>query len=114
MTGADVLLDVRDLLQDTVADAYRFSDASLLRVLTTALREMRRMRPDAFFIGGEIKPAPVVTAASLNEALPVDEQFVTALVYFTVGFAEMREDQFTQDSRAAAMLQQARNVLMAG
>lgn len=53
MTPADVIAEVRPLLQDTVA-TYRYSDAVLLGFVNDTLTRMVTLRPDLFTTVGEI------------------------------------------------------------
>jgi len=112
-TGTDVILNARDILQDTVTGAFRYSDVSLYRAFNVGLQEMKRMRPDAYLKQGKIQPVPIIDATTVAATLPVDDMFASALIYFVAGYAELREDQFTQDGRASALIIQARNLLMA-
>jgi hypothetical protein len=53
MTVAEVITEVRTLVQDTRAP-YRYSDAVLLRFLNQTVRRMATIRPDLFTVIGEI------------------------------------------------------------
>lgn len=111
LTPSAILTTARDLLQDTVA-GYRYSEASLYRALNQALRDAKRLRPDIYFVDGEIQPVPTIDATNVATPIKIDDQFAQAFVLYVVGFAELRDDQFTQDSRAAALLNQFRGTLL--
>jgi hypothetical protein len=55
VTPADIILDVRDLVQDT-ATPYRYSDAVLLRFVNQAFRRAAVIRPDLFHVYEEALP----------------------------------------------------------
>jgi hypothetical protein len=89
----------RELLQDTKDTPYRYSDASLVRALSLALPEAKKLRPDLFLN----VTIPTITAND-NTVVPMDEMYRTSLVYYMVGIAQLRDDEEVQDQRAAAFL----------
>lgn len=101
-TPNDIIAAARDLLQDTLSGLYRYSDDSLIRALNLALPEARRIRPDLFF--GTLDALPVVTALNLATPLTLADQYKMPFVLFVTGFAELRDDQFTNDGRAGTLL----------
>jgi hypothetical protein len=100
-TVADYVAEARTLLQDTV-EAYRYSDASLVSALNLGILTARRLRPD-LFLGGTI---PSFTEADIatTTAFDMDEQYRVPFVYFIVGHAQLRDEEDTQDQRAAAFI----------
>lgn len=96
-----VVSKARQILQDTVAD-YRFTDSDLVGYINTAILEAYRIRPD-LFIGLDMV-VPTVTTGSVGTPLALEASYETAFVLMVVGLAELREDQFTQDGRAAMAL----------
>jgi hypothetical protein len=97
---ASTLLDtVRDTLQD--AKGIRYTSPSLIRALNLGILEIRRTRPD-FFVGQFTTPTAQVVAET--DDVPVPEVCVPSLVLYTAGFAELRDDEYTSDGRAQAML----------
>lgn len=111
ITPTNVILTARDILQDTVAD-YRYTDDSLYRGLNMALREAKRLRPDIYLSGGALVPVPTVNAGNAATPLPIDDQFETAFVSYVVGWAELRDDQYTAEGRAGALLGQFKTALV--
>lgn len=125
-TWSNLLEEVRVILQDTDSP-YRWSDAVLLAKLNRGLQELARLRPDAFWDRFHIDdivvpqvsatdPDPItdpdefdadeaaVVATSDDFDLPM--QFYTPLVYWVAGSAELIEDEFANDGRAATLLTQ--------
>lgn len=123
-TWQNIIDEARQLLQDTSAP-YRHSDTVLRNKLNRGLAELSRVRPDAFwdrFIESDIlvpeivlsDPDPDTDPEELDEVedaqvlaseeytLPI--MFYTPLVYYVVSAAELVEDEFTQDGRAVALL----------
>ena len=107
-TLTSLLGAVRDILQDTKPDLlneYRYSDAQLLEYLNSGYSELQRIRPDAWlaYVG---QPLPYVdsNAAIPTDPLPVDDIYFQPLVYWIAGNAELRDDTFTVDGRAATLL----------
>ena len=89
----------RVLLQDTVDLPYRYADAELIDALNRGLLEIRRIRPDLML---QYVTSSVPTIAT--GAVPLDEQYRTALLYYIVGQAQLRDDENTQDARATVFL----------
>lgn len=65
MTPADIILEVRRLVQDTLAP-YRYSDTVLLGFVNQAVKRMVMLRPDLFGVIGDIP----VQAGSAIQQLP--------------------------------------------
>lgn len=104
-TYATLLTEAREILQDTV-EPYRYSDDLLVNKLNRGLQSMARIRPDAFwdtFTNGDIV-VPEVTLAGIDTTFPLQMQFYSPLVSFIVAWAEIVDDEFTNDGRAAALL----------
>lgn len=102
-TVADYVALARTLLMDTVDSPYRYSDADLVRGLTLAVYETKKVRPD-LMIG---KTLPNFT---VNDTTPVDmdEMYRVPLVYYMCGHGQMRDEEGNQDARAAGFLQMFR------
>lgn len=102
---SDVVSEARTVLHDTNAQLYRYSDEDLVAYLNNALLEARRLRPDLFrsYIG---LPVPSFTTAELDSAFPIDEMFFPQFVFYVAGSAELRDDEFTVDARAATLMSQ--------
>jgi len=111
-TGSLILSQARSILQDRKAP-YRYSEEELTEALNTALSEIRRLRPDAFagtFTAGttpqySTDPSPVPPLLPLDADWPVDDMFFSPTVSYVSGYAELRDDEFTEDSRATSLLQ---------
>lgn len=99
-TVQDYVSYARELLQDETDSPYRYSDASLVRALSLALPEAKKIRPD-LFIGVTI---PAITANN-STAVPMDEMYRVPLVYYMIAVAQMRDDEEVTDQRAAAFMQ---------
>lgn len=106
--------EAREILQDTETP-YRYDDPILLNILNRALQELGRIRPDAFwstFVTDDIV-VPEVTTLTLSTTFPVPMQFYLPVVSFIVAWAEVLDDEFTQDGRAAMLLQQFKTQVLA-
>jgi hypothetical protein len=102
-TLGDVVTEARRILQDEDTENYRYPDADLYAAITSAIAEVRRLRSDAF-IGSITDALPIYTSANSGLAFPIDETFFTPVVYFVAGYAELRDDEFTNDGRAVALM----------
>ena len=112
-----IVQQARTLLQDTqetAAASYRYSDQDLVDNFNGAMIEARRARPDLFLAYGLRTPLPLYTLTDLGNpaadppvastAFPLDEQFFMSCVYYVVGRAELREDTFSDNSRAVTLM----------
>jgi hypothetical protein len=101
-TIGDYLAESRRLLQDEIVP-YRYSDVDLVEALNLCLMEVRRTRPDLLLPRFEI---PSVDPVGFNPTDPVvfEEMYRTAVVYYMVGRIQLRDDENTQDARAASLL----------
>lgn len=112
-TYANLLTEARELLQDTEAP-YRYSDELLVNKLNRGLQSVARIRPDAFwdtFATTDIV-VPEVTVAGLNATFPLHMQFYSPLVAFVVAWAEVLDDEFTSDGRAAMLIASFKSELL--
>jgi hypothetical protein len=102
MQVADIVANVRDILQDRDDDARRYKDDSLIRGLNMAVLEIRRVRPD-YFIGAYHNS--VTQYSKLESEIQLPDTCLPSLVKYLAGWAELRDDEYTTDGRAAALLQ---------
>lgn len=111
VTYQTILDDARDLLQDTEAP-FRYTDAVLIRILNRALRELAKLRSDAYWElysrnslnVPEIAEEPAGEQVSLDTNFPLDAMFYSPLVAYVVGSAEITDDEYADDGRAAMLL----------
>lgn len=89
----------RVLLQDTI-EPYRYPTDQLIGILNMGLLDARRLRPDMFLT----TPTEVPFYSTDVDVVAIDQQYRLALVYFVVGQANLRDEEDTQDARAAAMM----------
>lgn len=99
-TVEDYVDAARTLLQDTV-ETYRYSDDELVLALSLAVLEARRIRPDLFL--DRFDELPEFTDNDDTE-VEIDAQYRTAFLYYIVGHAQLRDEEDSQDARAAALL----------
>lgn len=96
---SDYVTASRVLLQDTVAP-YRYPDADLVLALSMGILDARRLRPDLFI---NVTTLPFFTAND-GTLVAIDQQYRNAFVYYMTGMAQLRDDEDTQDARAAAFM----------
>ncbi|CAB4143954.1 hypothetical protein UFOVP470_6 [uncultured Caudovirales phage] len=96
---SDVLAQARELLQDKVSP-YRYSDDSLFYAINEAIFEARRLRPDLFV--GRLRIS-IERVGAGTDAFPLDDMYFSSTVNYVVGRAEMRDDEFANDKRAALL-----------
>ncbi len=101
-TVQDFIDRARVLLLDQEVP-YRYPTVDLVESLNEGILEARRLRPDllkAYFRS----TLPDFNTGALSEAVPIDPQYKVAFVYYVCGQAQLRDEENTQDSRAAAFL----------
>lgn len=132
-TYQNLVDEARVILQDTDEDGYRLGNDQILAILNRGLQELARLRPDAFwelFVGDDIIVPEVVDVDAVPDTEPdeADEeedaeialsdnfnipmQFYSPLVGFIVANAELVDDEFTTDGRAALLMQQFRTQVL--
>jgi hypothetical protein len=101
-TVTDYVTEARVLLQDTV-ETYRYPNSDLISALNLAIMTARRNRPDLFM---EVVSVPQFIIADITNgtAFAMDIQYRVAFLFFMVGFAQLRDEEDTQDTRAAAFI----------
>ena len=105
-TVGDVIDQIRILLQDvdnTSSAGYRYSTDSIMLSLNQGVTDLYRMRPDIFLALKFV--IPTYNSAQLDALFGIEEQYVSPLVFYTVGLVQARDDEQTQDQRAASFLQ---------
>ncbi len=107
-TVEDYVREARVLLQDQV-ETYRYSDDELVQALNMGILTAKRLRPDIFI---DFDETPSFTANDSTE-FKVDELYRVPFVYFMVGHAQLRDEEDTQDSRAAAFIGKFTSQLLA-
>lgn len=110
LTVNDALVATREILKDP--GGARYSTTSLVRIIGDGVAMMFRIRPD--FMVGRVDPRPIYLETALDTKLPdvVSEYHFEPLVEWVAATAELRDDQFSQDGRAAVILQKVRTALL--
>lgn len=107
-TVADLIRHARGLLQDKEDLPYRYPDADLIDSLNQAMREVYRVRPDGFI---KLKfDIPLFTATT--DVFPIADYFFNPVVYYCVGYTQLRDDEFANDGRALGTIQKATGTLL--
>lgn len=120
-TYQDVVTEARVLLQDTDTTDPRYSDATLLDIYNRGLQALGRVRPDAFYdlySSNSLNIPELVTSGAgagqtnWTDTFGLELQFFTPLVTYIVGVAEITDDEYSEDGRAAMMIQAFKNELI--
>jgi len=109
MTVGEFFTEVRRLLND-VDVPYRYTDGHLYRLLEVCINDLRRVRPDAFI--GNINNLPIypidqtgtITAVADTTNIVVEPLFIRPMIHYVSGSAELIDEEFTADGRAAILL----------
>lgn len=102
-TVGQMLTRVRVLLQDEV-EPYRYEDTELIAALNEACMEAKRLRPDLFLrTFDQSLPSFSATGDTISED-QIPSEFRPSYIYYIAGNASARDEEETQDARAAAFL----------
>ena len=101
------LVAARGLLTDEDVP-YRWSDDVLVLGLNLGLQEARAKRPDLFI---DVTTVPTYTG---GDTVVLNEMYRTALLYYIVGWAQLRDEEETSDARASAFMQKFTSLLVTG
>lgn len=116
-TYQNLVTEARVLLQDTDTTVRRYSDTKLIDILNRGLQDLARIRPDSMY---DLYVSNDLTVPELVESSPggdqtlwtvdfgLEMQFYSPLVSYLVGVAEIVDDEYTEDGRAAFLLGQFR------
>lgn len=98
--------EARTLLQDKDGvNGFRYSNDELMEAFNGAMMEARSKRPDLFIDMGLRAEVPFYDASlDLAAPFPLSSMVYPAFVYYVVGRCELREDTFSEDSRAVALM----------
>lgn len=115
----DAITEARLIVSDA-RTPYRYDDTSMVRHLNTALAEVYRYRPDAYIgnfttatLGVNNVTNYVVADLGTSTLFPLDNRlYFNPVVFFIAGRAELADDEFTENSRATALLQSFRAMLI--
>lgn len=131
-TWQNVLDEARVILQDSDSP-FRYSNTVLLAKLNRGLQELARLRPDAFwefFQTDDITVPEIVVLdldpddepdefdpdedgqIALTEEFNVPMMFYTPLVYWVASSAELVDDEFTNDGRVMALMNQFKTMVV--
>jgi hypothetical protein len=103
-TVSNYITDARTLLQDTLGDTYRYSDASLLVALNVTLLEARRLRADLFVFNHKYGGQPQAFQAVDDTLVDIEPQFRLPILHGLVGHALERDQEDYSDDRASSFL----------
>lgn len=101
-TVQDYIDRARALLLDQ-NEPYRYPDLDLVEALNMGILEARRLRPEllkAYFNTS----LPDFSTSAMSASVPIDPMYRVAFVYYICGQAQLRDEENTQDTRAAAFL----------
>lgn len=111
-TYATLLVEAREILQDTATDAtlQRYTDTVLLNHLNRGLQELYRLRPDAFydfwsdaaedFVVPLLDTSALPSTTSYQNPFALPYMFYDPLVNWVIGSTEAIDDEFSEDSRS--------------
>lgn len=102
-TVGNAVTEARRILQDLNEESYRYPTSHLCSLVTQACQEARRVRPD-LFLGMLTTTIPTYTESDFADELPITDSYFPQVVNYVVGRAELRDDQFSSDGRAAMLV----------
>lgn len=119
-TYQNLITEAREFTQDAL-EPFRNENSFYLNHLNRALQELGRMRPDAFYDLFDANQLNVPEIVDENEVDPqvlwtapfqLEGQFYTPILAYIIGSSEVQDDEFTDEGRAAMLLQQFRNTVL--
>lgn len=93
MTPAEVITQVRRLIQDETAATYRYSDTMLLGFVNQTIKRMIPYRPDLFVVEENVS----LTAGTVTQALPTGAVRLIEVLAVTSGDAMQEVNRETLD-----------------
>lgn len=83
MTLADAIAEVRKLINDTDATAYRYTDANLVGVGNQVVKRVLNLRPDLFAVLGTV----ICTNGEIYQSAPADSYRLIDVIRIQLGGA---------------------------
>jgi hypothetical protein len=121
-TFRNIIQEAREMLQDisppsdvtvTGTGGTRYTDVAMFQAINGFMQDVRTKRPDLFLPIGLRVPVPIYDpTADLDTPFPLDASVYNAFVYYVVGRCELREDPYSEDSRAVSMMNKALSNLL--
>lgn len=117
-TYENLVFEAREMLQDTDVDEPRYTDSTLLNILNRGLHDLSRIRPDIaydLFAGNSLNVPEIVESSPgsgqiiWSDPFGLEMQFYSTMLSYLVGVAEITDDEYTEDGRAALFMQAFRN-----
>jgi hypothetical protein len=106
------------MLQDTDTQDPRYADSTLLNILNRGLQDLGRIRPDiayTLFSGNDLNIPEIVESGAgagqvdWTDPFGLEMQFYPTMLSYLVGVAEITDDEYTEDGRAAMFMQAFHN-----
>ncbi len=116
-TYKDLVTEARVLLQDTDTTVRRYSDTKLIDIFNRGLQDLARIRPDSHYdlyannslnVLELVESSPGAGQTVWTATFGIEMMFYSPLVAYIVGVAEIVDDEYTEDGRAAFLLSQFR------
>ena len=107
-TFQQIMNSARVILNDVILDdntVTRYSEPELLEFARAALVDARKLRLD-LFLSNMTGAFPTYLA---TDTVPIPEEYVIPLVDYVIHRAELRDDEFAVDGRAATLYQKFKN-----
>lgn len=114
----NLISETREMLQDTDVVDPRYADSTLLNILNRGLQDLSRIRPDityTLFTGNSLEVPEIVESAPgagqviWTDPFGLEMQFYPTMLSYLVGVAEIVDDEYTEDGRAAMFMQAFHN-----
>lgn len=101
----DIVRRVRALAQDADGPGYRYSDRDVLDAIADGVERVREQRPEV------LHGTPARRLESTAEHLEIPLSYAHPVALYATGALMLREDEYAQDGRSAALLDRARAML---
>jgi len=114
----NLVSECREMLQDTDAVDPRYADSTILNILNRGLQDLGRIRPDiayTLFTANDLNIPEIVESAPgagqviWSDPFGLEMQFYPTMLSYIVGVAEITDDEYTEDGRAALFMQAFHN-----
>lgn len=106
-TFQNVVDSARVVLQDS--EKVRYADSELLEYAIDGVLESRKIRPDFFFGGYKT----VTSTYALADDVPLPIMYALYLKDYIVFRAEVRDDEYSSEGRAAVLFNRFKSGLLA-
>lgn len=112
LTIAHLLVSIREILSDSYAEAYRWSDVMLIRFIYEGITKLNQIRPESRYVDyelTEIKPPSLIDnpedaemTSYKSSDFPIDDRWSSSVIHYACYRAFQLDESDTMNGQRAS------------